>query len=87
MMIDEIQYRSAILEGAQDPETLGATLSRWAKNEDPSIRLAVANNPSTPLDTIYALSRDEDPFIKSAALRQLTFHSIFGVLSDIPAAA
>lgn len=61
-------FAQAILEGAQNPQTLPETLNRWAEKESAEVQLAIIGNPNTSFSTLVELSKAEDIFISRAAI-------------------
>jgi hypothetical protein len=58
-------------------------LSYLAKHKDPSIRIAVADNPLTPLNIIQLLARDKDVDVRYAIAENHNIsRSVLTYLSD-----
>jgi hypothetical protein len=49
---------------ADNPHTSPDILAVLAKREEVSIRINVGTNPSTPTETLHALSKDPDPRVR-----------------------
>ena len=56
---------------ASNPAVPANKLSAWAKNEDPEIRKAVAENASTPVATLAKLSKDGDLGVQESAKQEI----------------
>ena len=68
-LLDDLLARSPLLREAEacDRYTPGAILASLAKDAWLAVRVAVADNPSTPEATLIALSRAEDRTMRRAA--------------------
>lgn len=60
---------SALL--AANPSVAASKLNIWAKYEDPEVRKAVAENPTTPLPTLIKLSDDTELDVQQAARNEI----------------
>ncbi|MND27163.1 Leucine rich repeat variant [compost metagenome] len=66
---------------AENPQTPLSTLETLSSSDDPGVRIAVARNKSTPLETLLLLTKDRIAKVKSGAIDTLCTKAEMSALS------